>query len=134
MNTELLRKIDELLCTHEYDKIKEVLLTYKNITEHSNELATIFYLTKIYEQEKDARQKTIFEKVQNVSQLLERYTVLKFYLRRIDFDVIGNGLQEFYLFLIQNEISSYELITIIEYSVVHKEKVLKVIKGKELHE
>lgn len=38
MNTELLRKIDELLCTHEYDKIKEVLLTYKDITEHSNEL------------------------------------------------------------------------------------------------
>lgn len=130
MNEELLKeKLEELMKCKEYDKIKEVLLADKEITEHSNELATIFYLVRIYEKEKAAGQKTIFEKVENSSELLERYTILKFYLRRIEFDVVDDNLQEFYQFLIQNEISSYELMTVMEYSVVHKEKVLKAIKG-----
>lgn len=130
MDTELLKaKIDELIQNREYDKIKETLLAYKEITEHSNELATIFYLIRIYEQEKAAGQKTIFEKVASVSGLLERYTSLKFYLRRMDFDIMDDNLQEFYRFLMQKEVSSYEMLTVMEYSVVHKEKVLKVIKG-----
>lgn len=130
MNEKLIKEnLEELMKRKEYDKIKEMLLANKKITEHSNELATIFYLVRIYEQEKAAEQKTIFEKVENSSKLLERYTKLKFYLRRIEFDVVDDNLQEFYQFLIQNEISSYELRTVMEYSVVHKEKVLKAIRG-----
>lgn len=130
MNTNLLKKkIDELCAIHSYDQIEDVLLEYKNITEHDNDLATVYYLMGIYKKEKAAGQKTILDKTGSVLALLERYTILKFYLRRIDFDVIGESLQDFYQFMIQNEVSAYELLTVIEYSVVHKEKVRKVIQG-----
>lgn len=130
MNTNLLKKkIDELCAIHSYDQIEDVLLEHKNITEHDNDLATVYYLMGIYKKEKAAGQKTILDKTGSVLALLERYTILKFYLRRIDFDVIGESLQDFYQFMIQNEVSAYELLTVIEYSVVHKEKVRKVIQG-----
>lgn len=130
MNTNLLKKkIDELWAIHAYDQIEDVLLEYKNITEHDNDLATVYYLMGIYKKEKTAGQKTILDKTGSVLALLERYTILKFYLRRIDFDVIGESLQDFYQFMIQNEVSAYELLTVMEYVVIHKEKVRKVIQG-----
>lgn len=130
MNTELLkRKVDELCQVHEYDQIETALLEYKDITEHDNDLATIYYLIGIYKQEKAAGKKTILEKASSAADLLERYTILKFYLRRIDFDIVGESLQDFYQFMVQNEVSVYELLTVIEYSVVHKEKVRKAIQG-----
>lgn len=130
MNAELLReKIDTLCRNHEYGRIKETLLTYKDITEHNNDLATVFYLIRIHEQEKAAGLKSVLEKTGTVSALLERYTILKFYLRRIDFDVIGESLQDFYSYMTENQVSAYELITVMEYSVVHKDKVMQVIRG-----
>ena len=130
MNAELLRrKVDGLCQVHEYDQIEAVLLEYKDITERDNDLATVYYLIGIYKQEKAAGKKTILEKTGSVTALLGRYTILKFYLRRIDFDLIGESLQDFYQFIVQNEVSVYELLTVIEYSVVHKEKVRKIIQG-----
>lgn len=126
---KLREKIDELFQAHDYDLLEETLLLYKDITEHDNNLAMVYYLLGIYKREGNAGQKTILEKVDSISALLERYIVLKFYLRRIDFDLVGDGLQDFYQFIIQNQVSAYELLTVIEYSVVHKEKVRKVIQG-----
>lgn len=130
MNAELLRgKVDKLCQQHMYDQIEAILLQYKDITEHDNDLAMVYYLMKIYKQEKVSGQKTILEKTGSVSALLERYIILKFYLRRIEFDIIGEGLQDFYQFIIQNDVSAYELLTIMEYSLVSKEKVRKIIQG-----
>ena len=131
MNAELLKeKIDGLCQVHAYDQIEETLLEYKDITKHDNDLAIVYYLMEIYKHEKTAGMKTVLEKTGSVTSLLERYTILKFYLRRIDFDIVGESLQDFYQFIVQNEVSVYELLTVIEYSVVHKEKVRKVIQGK----
>lgn len=130
MNTELLkRKVDELCQVREYDRIETALLEYKDITEHDNDLAAVYYLMGIYKKEKAAGTKTILEKTGSITALLERYTILKFYLRRMDFDFIGESLQDFYQFMVQNEVSAYELLTVIEYSVVHKDKVRKIIQG-----
>lgn len=126
---KLRKKIDELFRTHAYDLLEETLLLYKDITEKDNDLSMVYYLLGIYKREKEAGQKTILDKVDSISALLERYTVLKFYLRRIDFDIIGDSIKEFYQFMTQNEVSVYELLTVIEYSVVHKEKVRKTIQG-----
>lgn len=120
--------LDELLRTHTYDRIEEILLQYKDITEHDNDLATVYYLMGIYKKEKGAGQKTILDKTGSVSALLERYTILKFFLRRIDFDVIGEGMQDFCQYVAQNNVSAYELLTVLDYSVVHKDKVLDRIK------
>lgn len=120
--------LDELLRAHTYNRIEEILLQYKDITEHDNDLATVYYLMGIYKKEKGAGQKTILDKTGSVSALLERYTILKFYLRRIDFDVIGEGMQDFCQYVAQNNVSAYELLTVMDYSVVHKDKVLDRIK------
>lgn len=130
MNAELLiKKIDELITAKAYDQIKELILKYKHISEKNNDIATLFYLLPIFEKEKAAGQKTIFDKVENTEQLLDRYTRLKFYLRRMDFDVIGNGMQDFLQFWLDEEVSAYELKIVMDQCVVHKEKVWSLIKG-----
>ena len=71
----------------------------------------------------------IFSKVSGMEELLERHTRLKFYLRRIDFDVMGNQMDVFYEFLTMNRISSYELLQAVDFSVINRDKVLKIIRG-----
>lgn len=126
---ELKQQINCLIADGEYDDILSLLLNYKEETEHDNDLATVCYLCIIYEQEKAAGCAVIFSKISNMEELLDRYTRLKFYLRRIDFDVIGDQLESFYEFLTRNQISPYELLRVIDFSVVNKEKVLKIIRG-----
>lgn len=125
---QLKHKTDELLQNGKYDEIKTLLLSYKNITEKYNDLATVCYLCTIYEQEKAAGQTVIFSKVSGVEDLLNRYTLLKFYLRRIEFG-LEQDLGLFYRFLTQNQVTSYELMRIIDFSVVNKKKILEVMNG-----
>ena len=128
---QLREKVDKFLRAHRFDDIKPTLLSYKDTTEHDNDLAAVCYLCTVYEQEKAAGQDTVFSKVSSVENLLERYTTLKFYLRRLDFDVMDGNLDAFYQFLLQSRTSSYELLRVIDFSVVHKEKVLQRIGGGE---
>lgn len=127
--SQLKEQINKLLTAQKYDDIKILLLSYKDITEHDNDLAMVCYLCTIYDQEKNAGQMTLFSKVESVDELLERYTRLKFYLRRIEFDIMDDNLDIFYQFLLQNQVSSYELLRVIDFCVVHKDKVLRIIRG-----
>lgn len=120
---QLKHQTDELLQNGKYDEIKALLLSYKSITEKDNDLATVCYLCMIYEQEEAAGQAEIFSKVSCTDALLDRYTLLKFYLRRIEFG-ITQDMESFYRFLSQNKVSSYELMRVIDFSVVDKKKVL----------
>lgn len=124
-------QVNRLLSEHHYDEIKSLLLSFKDITERDNTLAMTCYLCTIYEREQVAGARSIFDKIASIEELIERYTRLKFFLRRIDFDVTDDGLDSFYSFIMQWEISSYELLAVIDFGVVHKDKVLKVIKGDE---
>lgn len=126
---ELKQQVNRMIAGKEYDDIKPLLLSHKDMTEHDNDLAMVCYLCTIYEQEKAAGCDVIFSKVSDMEELLERYTGLKFYLRRIDFDVMGNQMDAFYEFLTQNRISSYELLRVIDFCAVNKEKVLQTIRG-----
>ncbi len=123
---QLRQQVDRLLRDREYDSIKTRLLSNKDTTEHDNDLAMICYLCTIHEREKEAGQPTLFTKIADVDELLERYTALKFYLRRIDFDILDE-LESFYQFLLQNQVSSYELLRAIDFGVVNRDKVLQVI-------
>ena len=107
---ELKEQINQMIAGGEYDSILPTLLLHKEVTEKDNNLATVCYLCKIYEHEKKAGCAVIFSKISDMEELLERYTRLKFYLRRIDFDVMGNQIETFYEFLTTNRISSYELL------------------------
>lgn len=123
---QLKQQINDLLKMGNYDAIKPLLLSNKDTTEHDNDLAMLCYLCTIYDQEKAAGQTTIFSKVSNMKELLKRYTALKFYLRRIDFDV-ADDMGTFYQFLAQNQVSSFELLRVMDFSVVQKDKVLQRI-------
>lgn len=125
---ELKKQVNRLIISQKYDEIEPLLFSHKNITKKDNDLAVTYYLCAVYKQEKPAGQSVIFSKVSGVDELMERYTALKFYLRRIDFDV-ADGLEEFQRFLIEAQVSSYELLRVIDYCVVHKDKVLKAIEG-----
>ncbi len=122
------QEVDRMLAAKEYDKIKPLLLSDKDVTEHDNDLSMVCYLCTIYDREREAGAATIFDKVSDMDSLLERYTVLKFYLRRIDFDVIDD-MEMFYQFLSVNQVSSHELLRVMDFSVVHREKVLQAIGG-----
>ena len=123
---QLRRQVNDLLQNGKYDDVKQQLLSNKDTTEHDNDLAMVCYLCTIHEREKEAGQPTLFTKIADVDELLERYTALKFYLRRIDFDVLDE-LESFYQFLLQNQVSSYELLRAIDFGVVNRDKVLQVI-------
>lgn len=130
MDTEQLKiMVNDLIVSHRYDKIKPLLLANKDTTEHDNMLSMTCYLCNVYEKEQAAGAVSIFDKVSNVEELIDRYTRLKFFLRRIDFDLIDDGLEDFYSFITQWKVSSYEMLAAIDFGVVHKDKVLKVIKG-----
>lgn len=129
MNAQQLKEqVNELFISKEYDAIKSLLLSYKTVTEHDNDLAVTCYLCIIYEQEKSAGQATLFSKVSDMTELLERYTALKFHLRRLDFH-ITDDLTDFRQFLILNRISSYELLKVMDFSTVHKKEVLHMIQN-----
>lgn len=131
---KLKHQVNRLIAGGDYDSIKPLLLSYKDITEHDNDLAMTCYLCTIHEQEKTAGQESVFAKVDSVDALLERYTALKFYLRRMDFDVADGDMDSFYQFLSEQRISSYEMLRVIDFSVVHKSKVLQMIKGENWNE
>lgn len=129
---ELKNEVDRLIASGDYDGIKPLLLSYKDITEHDNGLAMACYLCTIHEQEKAAGQESVFAKVSDINALLERYTALKFYLRRMDFDVMDDSMASFYQFLAMQKVSSYELLRVIDFSIVNKDKVLQTIQGGHL--
>jgi hypothetical protein len=127
--SELKQKVDSLIWEERYDDIKTLLLSHKDITEHDNELSTVCYLCTVYEQERDAGLQTIFSKVSDRKELLERYIRLKFYLRRIEFNVMDDGLESFNHFLVEQNVSSYELLAVIGFCAADKDNVLKKIRG-----
>lgn len=126
---DLGRQVDQLIHDRAYDKIRPLLLANKETTEKNDDLATLCYLCTIYEKEKHEGIPTIFSKISSMEELLERYSVLKFYLRRMDFDVLDGGKESFYQFLSENQVSSHELCTVLEFSIMHKEKVMQMIKN-----
>lgn len=125
---QLRRQVNDMLRNGKYDDIKSLLLSYKETTEHDNDLAMVCYLCTICEHERAAGQPVLFSKIADVDELLERYTALKFYLRRIDFDVLDE-LDSFYQFLLQDQISSFELLGVMDFSVVNRDKVLRIINN-----
>lgn len=126
----LKEQIDRMFAEKRYDEIEQLICANEKEAESDNDIVTLYYLIPVYRQEKAAGKITLFEKVGTLDNLLERYTKLKFYLRRIDFGITNNRSDEFYAFISANRISAYEIVTAIRYSVVHKEKVMRILEGK----
>lgn len=124
----LLNQLELLWREKRYDEIVQILKNNELIVKKDTNLSIISYLSLVFCQERQAGSKTIFEKTDGVASTIIRYTRLKFYLRRLDFNIGENSLDEFRIFFVNNQISSQELRLLIQQSVVHKEKVLQIIK------
>lgn len=130
MDDEMMREqINELFKTKQYDKIKELLLSNGKAV-YPNDLAIAYYLIPVCEQEKEEGRQQLFEKVESLEELIKRYKKLVFYLRRIEFDVMDDGMDEFYRFLEQNMVSLQELFVVLYCGVAHREKVRQIIQEK----
>ena len=116
------QQINEKLKAGDTGDIFPYLQAHMEIIKQDNELMTLWYLGKICERETENGRKTIYEKETSVQELLDRYLQLKFYLRRIENDLLDDPAA-FYGFLNEKDVSEYELMGIIDSCVFNKEKV-----------
>ena len=129
--TTLHKKVNDMFAEHRYDEIEPFLREYEGIAENDNMLVTTFYMCQIYDQEKAAGEETLFSKVNTMEELVTRHTRLKFLLRRLDYGVSDDGADSLYRFLVQFRVSSYKLLTTVEYWIIHKDKVWEAIRSYE---
>lgn len=117
-----IQKIDSMIQNREIDDILVFLQDNFTIIKHDNDLMIVWYLGVINRKEREAGIKSVFEKVSSLEELLERYHQLKFYLRRIENNILDDN-KEFLLFLANYNVSEYEIKGIVDNSIYYKEKV-----------
>lgn len=122
------KQIDELLRRKETKNIFSFLQDHMETIKYDNDLMTVWYLGKISQRETEHGLESLFTKENDLESLLERHRKLKFYLRRIEYDIPDDD-SEFYRFLMERNISEYELTGMMESSVYDKEKVMAYLAG-----
>ena len=122
------KQIDELLRRKETKDIFSFLQNHMETIKYDNDLMTVWYLGKISQRETEHGLESLFTKENDLESLLERHRKLKFYLRRIEYDIPDDD-SEFYRFLMERNISEYELTGMMESSVYDKEKVMAYLAG-----
>ena len=134
MDEQVVRdRINELLADKtegKYERIKELLEADRRMVSREKDLAIASVMLSVCEQEKEEGQRILFDKVASLQELVERYTRLMFYLRRFDYDLAESHLKEFYRFVEVSQVSSQELFIVLYCGVIHKDKVLQIIKDK----
>lgn len=120
------KQINDKFRKKEVKDIRLFLQKNMDIIKHDNDLMVVWYLGIVVEREMKLGQKNIFEKVNSLEELLERYRRLKFYVRRIEYDVFDN-IGEFFSFLSEQSVSEFELMGIVDSCVYDKEEVWKKI-------
>lgn len=126
----LKQRFDELLSRRQYDEIRTLLQTDTEITDQINDLAIARVMLSVCDQEKEMGLRILFDKVCSLDELVRRYTILMFYLRRFEFDIVDDGMEAFNQFLEMNHVSLQELFAVMYCGNIDKKKVLQIIKGK----
>ena len=136
MDKHIIReKLNTFLAEGNYEGCRKLLLTNeesKKIIDKTNDFVIAKYMLSACEQEKKEGEQILFEKVKSLEELVNRYTKLMFYLRRLDFEIGTESeyIDEFNQFLAQNQVSSSELLLVLYCSVPNIEKVLQIVKDK----
>lgn len=126
---DLWEQVRELFAQKQYDEVERLLMANGDLAKSHGELIKIYYLIPVCTAEREAGQQILFSKVSGVDELLERDTKVKFYLRRIAFDVLDDE-EEFCEFCRQNHVSLQELFIETYSNAVHREKVQAFIQRK----
>lgn len=130
MNGQILwEQVNDLFARKQYEEVESLLMANEKLAKSNRELLKIFYLIPVCTAEREEGQQTLFSKVSGIDELLERDTKVKFYLRRIAFDVLDDE-EEFCEFCHQNHVSLAELFIEAYCNAVYRDKVLAFIKSK----
>ena len=129
----LKERFDELLLRRQYAENHTQLETDTEIIDQIKYMAIARIMLSVFEKERAAGQCTLFEKVNNLDEIVCRYTVLMFYLRRLEFDIMDDSLDAFNQFLIVNQVSRQELFAVMYCGNIDKERVLQIIKDKMIN-
>ena len=121
-------QIDELLRRKETKDIFSFLQDHMETIKYDNDLMAVWYLGKISQRETDHGLESLFTKENDLESLVERHRKLKVYLRRVEYDIPDDD-SEVYRFVMERNISEYELTGMIESSVYDKEKVMAYLAG-----
>lgn len=127
---EIREQFNELLQTGRYMEIRKLFDLYADIVGRKNDLAIARLMFSVFEQEKEEGKKGLYEKVESLDEIVNRYTKLMFYLRRFEFDIMDSNIDEFNRFLKTNQISSQELFAVMYCGNINREKVLQIIQDK----
>ena len=122
------KQVDRMIHDNEPERIYPYLQENIGIIKYDNDLMAVWYLGKIAQKELEAGVKTVFEKEDSLEALLERYRLLKFYLRRIEYDILED-VDEVFSFLSKRNLSEYELMGVVDSVIYHKEKIWKFFQG-----
>ena len=119
---EYKENVDQMIRNKQTEQILPFLQENMDIIKHDNELMTVWYLGMMTKKEIAAGKRSVFEKENSLKELLIRYNELKFYLRRIEYDIMEDA-NEFYAFLSEKKVSEYELMGMIDSVNYNKAKV-----------
>lgn len=130
MDIQSLREqVDHLLSMKKAEEAERLLAENGEIAGSDKDLLRIYYLLPVCSTEREAGQRTLFTKVSCLEELLERDTKVKFWVRRIAFDVLDNE-KAFCRFCMDNRVSLPELMIEAYCNAVYKEKVQAFIQRK----
>lgn len=117
-----IEKVDEMIRYKETEKILPSLQENLAIIKFDNDLMIVWYLAMMTQKEIAAGVPSVFEKEASLEEILNRYRQLKFYLRRIENNILDDA-NDFLCFLSERKVSEYELMGVIDNSIYYKEKV-----------
>ena len=135
MDAHIIREqLNTFLAEGNYEACRELLCNeeMKDIIERTNDFAIAKRMLSACEQEEKEGGQIVFDKVGSLEELVNRYTKLMFYLRRLDFEIGDESeyMDEFSQFLTRNRVSPAELLVVLYCGVPNIEKVLQIVEDK----
>lgn len=132
MTIQILKEnVNNMLATGNVSDLATYIDANKETAKYDGDLSIIWYLSFVVKKELAAGETIVYSKVSSVDELVHRFTMLKFILRRMEFGILTDNslLLEF---LQENNVSMHELLGVIDSACPEKEKVLSLITRQEL--
>lgn len=123
---DLLVRINAFISCQQIEDAKNYFYSNKGKIQVTTEIAVLHQLFCIYELEKEKKiQKNFFENILSVDEAIYRYDIIKFFLRRVEFDLPVEYEMRQYIF--DNAISWVAVLQIIQGCIVDKINTLKKV-------
>lgn len=123
---DLLIRINDLIAFRKIEDAKNYFYSNKGKVQITTEVAILNQLFCIYDLEKGKNiQESYFENIVSVEEAIDRYETIKFFLRRVEFDLPVEEKMQQYIF--DNAISWVAILQIIKGCIVDKVNTIKKV-------